>query len=55
VTLTDAGRAVVEELVPHLTEVLEQAIFNTLTAEETDTLVASLEKVTVASRRLIVE
>lgn len=55
VTLTDAGRAVVDELVPHLAEVLERAIFGALTAEEIDTLVASLEKVTVASRRLIVE
>ena len=55
VTLTDAGADVVDELVPHLAEVLEQAIFAALTAEEIDTLVASLEKVIVASRRLIVE
>jgi DNA-binding MarR family transcriptional regulator len=55
VALTDHGDSVVDRFVPHLADVLDQAIFGALSADEIDTLVALLGRVTASSRQLLAE
>ncbi|MDX2380356.1 MAG: MarR family transcriptional regulator [Acidimicrobiia bacterium] len=54
VVLTDAGREVVSRLAPLLTRVLRHSIFDTLDADEIDTLVDLLQRIEAGARGCVV-
>ena len=50
---TDKGKSVLEEFLPRVTEVVDQAIFGTLDADEVGTLNELLARITASSRALL--
>jgi DNA-binding MarR family transcriptional regulator len=55
VVLTDAGRDVVSRLAPLLTHVLRHSIFDTLDADEIDTLVELLGRIEAGARNCVAD